>query len=118
VKTPRLERTLAVFSHFDGCQRLRGDDEGDIRIVIVKEGWFWVIPFRGDRTSVGVVLEPGSIEGATRDLDETLSRLMANCPPMASIMPIVRAFLATLLDARTFLSRFERVICLSMFFVV
>jgi flavin-dependent dehydrogenase len=32
------------------------------------------------------VLEPGSIEGATRDLDATLSRLMANCPPMASIM--------------------------------
>jgi flavin-dependent dehydrogenase len=28
IKTPRLERTLAVFSHFDGCQRLGGNDEG------------------------------------------------------------------------------------------
>ena len=36
VKVPHLERTLALFSHFDGCQPARsGDDEGDIRIVIV-----------------------------------------------------------------------------------
>src|SRR6266511_583394 len=75
IKTPRLERTLAVFSHFDGCQRLDGDDEGDIRIVIVKEGWFWVIPFRGDRTSVGIVLEPSVMAGVSSDLDRLLAGL-------------------------------------------
>ena len=48
IKTPRLERTLAIFSHYEGCHRMQGDDEGDIRIVIVPGGWFWVIPFRGD----------------------------------------------------------------------
>jgi flavin-dependent dehydrogenase len=86
IKTPRLERTLAVFSHFDGCQRLEGDDEGDIRIVIVKEGWFWVIPFRGARTSVGVVLEPRAIAGDSRDLDGFLASLFAASPPMRAIM--------------------------------
>jgi flavin-dependent dehydrogenase len=85
-KTPRLERTLAVFSHFDGCKRLGGDDEGDIRIVIVKEGWFWVIPFRGDRTSVGVVLEPSAIAGASGDLDAFLAGLFATWAPMREIM--------------------------------
>jgi flavin-dependent dehydrogenase len=86
VKTPRLERTLAVFSHFDGCRRLSGDDEGDIRIVILKEGWFWVIPFRGDRTSVGIVLDPSRIAGEAADLDGFLARLFASSPPMRDIM--------------------------------
>ena len=85
-KTPRLERTLAVFSHFDGCQRLTGDDEGDIRIVIVKEGWFWVIPFRGDRTSVGIVLEPETIRRAAGDLYGFLAGIVATSPPMRDIM--------------------------------
>jgi flavin-dependent dehydrogenase len=85
-KTPRLERTLAVFSHFDGCRRLSGSDEGDIRIVIVRGGWFWVIPFRGDRTSVGVVLEPSAIAQAPGDLDGLLTRLVDSSPPMRSIM--------------------------------
>jgi flavin-dependent dehydrogenase len=86
VKIPRLERTLAVFSHYDGCQRLTGDDEGDIRIVIVEEGWFWVIPFRGDRTSVGVVLEPNAVARATGDLDRLLDEIIDAYPVMQGIM--------------------------------
>jgi flavin-dependent dehydrogenase len=86
VKIPRLERTLAVFSHYDGCQRLSGTDEGDIRIVIVKEGWFWVIPFRGDRTSVGVVLEAGSVVRASAGLDHLLHEVIATYPVMRDIM--------------------------------
>jgi flavin-dependent dehydrogenase len=90
VKIPRLERTLAVFSHYDGCQRLTGTDEGDIRIVIVKEGWFWVIPFRGERTSVGVVLEPGSVDRAVMGLDPLLAQLIETYPVMRNIMHGVR----------------------------
>jgi flavin-dependent dehydrogenase len=86
IKTPRLERSLAIFSHFDGCRRMSGDDEGDIRIVILKEGWFWVIPFRGDRTSVGIVLEPSLIAGATGDLDGILTQLSGSSPAMRDIM--------------------------------
>jgi flavin-dependent dehydrogenase len=86
VKIPRLERTLAVFSHYDGCHRLTGTDEGDIRIVIVKEGWFWVIPFRGDRTSVGVVLEPSSVARAAVGLDRLLADVIASYPVMREIM--------------------------------
>ena len=86
VKIPRLERTLAIFSHYDGCQRLTGTDEGDIRIVIVKEGWFWVIPFRGDRTSVGVVLEAGSVARAAMGHGELLAEIIATYPVMQDIM--------------------------------
>jgi flavin-dependent dehydrogenase len=86
IKIPHLERTLAIFSHYDGCQRLSGTDEGDIRIVIVKEGWFWVIPFRGDRTSVGVVLEPGSVGRAATGLDALLDEIVDAYPVMRDIM--------------------------------
>ena len=86
IKIPRLERTLAIFSHYDGCHRLAGTDEGDIRIVIVKEGWFWVIPFRGDRTSVGVVLEPGSVARAAIGLDPLLDEIIDAYPVMRDIM--------------------------------
>ena len=86
IKIPRLERTLAIFSHYDGCHRLSGNDEGDIRIVIVKEGWFWVIPFRGDRTSVGVVLEPGSVARAAIGLDALLDEIIDAYPVMRDIM--------------------------------
>ncbi|MET0594239.1 MAG: NAD(P)/FAD-dependent oxidoreductase [Polyangiaceae bacterium] len=86
VKIPRLERTLAIFSHYDGCQRLSGTDEGDIRIVIVKEGWFWVIPFRGDRTSVGVVLEPGSLTRASGGHADVMRDIINAYPVMRDIM--------------------------------
>jgi len=90
-KIPRLERTLAIFSHFEGCQRLSGNDEGDIRIVIVPEGWFWVIPFRGDRTSIGVVLEPQSMARASSDLDAVLQGVVASSAPLRAIMDGARA---------------------------
>jgi flavin-dependent dehydrogenase len=86
IKTPRLERTLAIFSHYDGCHRMEGSDEGDIRIVVVDEGWFWVIPFRGNRTSVGIVLQPRSIDDAGGDLDAALARLCQAYPAMRAIM--------------------------------
>jgi flavin-dependent dehydrogenase len=86
IKIPRLERTLAVFSHYDGCRRLSGTDEGDIRIVLVEEGWFWVIPFRGDRMSVGVVLEPSSVARAAGGLDACLDELVFRHPVMRDIV--------------------------------
>jgi flavin-dependent dehydrogenase len=91
IKIPRLERSLAVFSHFDGCERLSGEDEGDIRIVIAKEGWFWIIPFRGDRTSVGIVLEPTWMARAAGDLDRFLAEVFDSSPAMRAIMGHARA---------------------------
>ncbi|WP_394822310.1 NAD(P)/FAD-dependent oxidoreductase [Pendulispora albinea] len=55
VKVPRLDKT-ALFSHFRGAYRDTGDREGDIQIVIFPAGWFWVIPFKDGRTSVGAVV--------------------------------------------------------------
>jgi flavin-dependent dehydrogenase len=57
-------RNFAVFSHYQGAERKTGLAEGDISIVLVDEGWWWVIPLRGDRTSVGLVGPAKGLNGA------------------------------------------------------
>ncbi len=51
-----LETRTAFFSHFENVSREKGDQEGDIQIVAFPHGWFWMIPFKGNTTSVGMVV--------------------------------------------------------------
>ena len=51
-----IETRTAFFSHFEGVARDPGEREGDIQIVAFPHGWFWMIPFKGDTTSVGMVV--------------------------------------------------------------
>jgi flavin-dependent dehydrogenase len=60
-------RNFAVFSHFEGAWRASGPEEGDIGVVLVPGGWWWVIPLRGDRTSVGFVGPARSLAGKKPD---------------------------------------------------
>jgi geranylgeranyl reductase family protein len=48
-------KNFAVFSHFEGAERHEGKREGDISVVLVPGGWWWVIPLADGRTSVGQV---------------------------------------------------------------
>ena len=61
--------TTALFSHWEGAYRDEGGREGDIQIVLfggdadglasggaAPMGWFWFIPFKDGRTSVGAVI--------------------------------------------------------------
>jgi flavin-dependent dehydrogenase len=61
-------RNFSVFSHYRGAKRYTGRREGDISVVLSPEGWWWVIPLRDDRTSVGLVAPARSQRG--RRLDE------------------------------------------------
>jgi len=57
VKRPvRLDSRTAFFSHFEGVQHEPGERAGDIQIVCFPHGWFWMIPFKGGSTSVGMVV--------------------------------------------------------------
>jgi flavin-dependent dehydrogenase len=60
-------KNFAVFSHFEGASRYEGDEEGDISVVLVPEGWWWVIPLRNDRTSVGLVGPSRNLRGQKPD---------------------------------------------------
>jgi flavin-dependent dehydrogenase len=60
-------RNYAVFSHFEGATRNSGLMEGDISVVLVDAGWWWVIPLRGDRTSIGLVGKAHTLRGEKPD---------------------------------------------------
>ena len=60
-KIAELDQT-AIFGHYEGVPRPEGKLAGDIDIVIFREApdarpnWFWFIPFKDGRTSVGAVV--------------------------------------------------------------
>jgi flavin-dependent dehydrogenase len=69
-KIQGLDQT-ALYSHFEGVPRQEGKLAGDIDIVLFPAGsgdgtgfgtsWFWFIPFKDGRTSVGAVVPPSWI---------------------------------------------------------
>jgi flavin-dependent dehydrogenase len=55
-KSPlNIPKRIAVYAHFNGVFRNDGDAEGHITIVRLRDGWFWLIPLAGGKTSVGMV---------------------------------------------------------------
>jgi flavin-dependent dehydrogenase len=56
-----LDQT-ALYAHFEGVPRQPGRLEGDVEIVLFRESpgarasWFWIIPFKDGRASVGAVV--------------------------------------------------------------
>jgi flavin-dependent dehydrogenase len=89
----------AVFRHFDQLSdavwhELAHEGKGNIRVLIVQDGWVWVIPLAGQRVSVGVVTRN---RGVSNDLFEQtyaaspmLQRLTEGCPK--SELRIIRNF--------------------------
>ena len=54
-RIPNLGK-VAMFAHFRGAERLSGKEEGNIRIYVREDGWYWWIPLADDVTSVGAVV--------------------------------------------------------------
>ncbi len=52
---PPFPKRAAVYSHFEGVERAGGPRGGNIIIVRIEDGWFWIIPISAERTSVGLV---------------------------------------------------------------
>jgi flavin-dependent dehydrogenase len=48
---------VACFTHYEDTNRQPGADEGNITIVLFNGGWWWFIPFAGQITSIGCVLQ-------------------------------------------------------------
>ena len=69
-----LDQT-AIFAHYEGVPRPEGKLAGDIDIVIFRESptarpnWFWMIPFKDGRTSVGAVVSKAWMKDHRAKLD-------------------------------------------------
>jgi flavin-dependent dehydrogenase len=70
---------VALFAHFRGARRWPGRDEGNIRIFIFEDGWFWWIPFAGDVTSVGCVLHARTARGREGSTEELFDAMIRRC---------------------------------------
>ncbi len=79
-------RRAAVFAHYRGVPRREGRDAGNIIIIMMRDGWFWVIPFADGRTSVGVVAEGGRIKEQALPAEATFERAIERCPAARALM--------------------------------
>jgi flavin-dependent dehydrogenase len=58
----RRHRSAAVFSHFRGVSRRRGEDAGTIGVYRHAHGWMWFIPLPDDEMSIGAVCSPEPVK--------------------------------------------------------
>lgn len=78
-RIPNLGK-VALFAHWHRAARAIGIDEGVIRILVFPDGWFWWIPFAGNRTSVGCVLHAKTVRGREGDLEGLYAEMIARVP--------------------------------------
>ncbi len=55
----------AVFTHFEGLSaevRAELEPQGNIKVLVVEDGWHWLIPLIGGRLSVGLVKWRGKLD--------------------------------------------------------
>ena len=93
-RIPNLGK-VALYAHFRGAARASGRDEGNIRIYIFEDGWFWWIPLAGDLTSVGCVMHArtleafeGSREALYREMIHRCRRVAAGLAGAEQVIPL------------------------------
>lgn len=68
---------ISIFAHFDGVVRDEGRDGTLTRMVRAIDRWFWVIPLKDDRTSIGVVLDAAVYKKAQLTPEEFLEQAIS-----------------------------------------
>jgi flavin-dependent dehydrogenase len=88
--TEKHLRKAAYFNHFEGVWRPPGIEEGHPLIVMVDEGWFWLIPLNSHKTSVGLVMDPDIAKRVMKEQNLTADSLLAwaipRCPAVYARM--------------------------------
>jgi flavin-dependent dehydrogenase len=82
----RSLRKIAFFAHYRGAERSAGKSAGNTVIVILQNGWFWMIPLTDDLMSVGLVVDRDHVANAKLQPEEMLARTIADTPFVASRM--------------------------------
>ena len=80
-------KKIAIFAHYRNVvPSAEGDDAGNIVIVILRDGWFWMIPVSDQVTSVGLVIDKESFGTAGLEPREILDQTIRDSPYVASRM--------------------------------
>jgi len=78
--------STALYAHFKGAIRNKGQAEGNITIFWFEHGWFWFIPLQDGKTSIGAVTWPYYLKTRTKPLPEFLLDTIALCPQLKACL--------------------------------
>lgn len=79
-------RNVALWTYFQGCQRLPGDEAGNILIENVPGGWFWAIPLHDGTTSVGYVTPSDEAAATGLDLEDLFAQKVGESTQLAEML--------------------------------
>tara|TARA_R110002096_G_scaffold45372_4_gene121889 strand:+ start:714 stop:1994 length:1281 start_codon:yes stop_codon:yes gene_type:complete len=73
-RDPELNK-IAIWTYFEGAMRDPGLDAGSTTVAYIPEkGWFWYIPMRDNKVSVGIVADRDYLYRDSRDPAEIVAR--------------------------------------------
>jgi flavin-dependent dehydrogenase len=81
-----IPKRIALYAHFTGVYRNPGDAEGHITIVRLRDGWFWLIPLAGGKTSVGMVRMLDDLKRFGGTVEDWFARTVAGSREVARRM--------------------------------
>jgi flavin-dependent dehydrogenase len=85
-KTVDSLKKTAFFSHYKNVRPEEGRDRYNIIIVVLRNGWFWMIPLSDEKTSIGVVTDRETAIASGLTGEELLERAIATTPFVAERM--------------------------------
>lgn len=71
-------RNVAVWTYFDNCERLAGDEYTNILIEGIDDGWFWAIPLDKGTVSVGFVTSAAFAGEGDKSLEKLFAAQVGN----------------------------------------
>lgn len=79
-------KKVAIFAHYKNVVLRDGLDAGNTVIVVLRNGWFWMIPLTAELTSIGLVVDRDHLTGCGLAPEELLAKTIAATPFVAERM--------------------------------
>lgn len=95
-------RNVAIWGYWDGGERLPGTPEGGINVLSADDGWYWVIPLKGNQTSVGFVTHQDNFLARRKSFASTedmLHCLVSESPTVQSLLRGARYYPPTRVES-------------------
>ncbi|MEA3146334.1 MAG: hypothetical protein QOI53_1833 [Verrucomicrobiota bacterium] len=73
-------RKFSLYAYYEDVGREEGPDGTLTRMVRAKDSWFWMIPLKGNTTSIGVVMDAAKFRSMKMSPAEALAQCIAEQP--------------------------------------
>jgi len=89
-RASRRLRKVSLFAHYEGVGRPYSHHEGDLVIIVLRDGWFWMIPLGGSLTSFGLVTDADRLKSSGLRPEEFLQEAARCCPAVRRCLATAR----------------------------